>query len=318
MNIVVWIERMGNNDLDLLSPAAKVLEELYGKVQLLCFVASENIPAKNSPTINKNKLKKLQKWPYDLVLVTGKDTDFEKVIEEAGAAGLKTNRFVPDHVILLPGFTLEKYKQLRRSKLSIFSMNDFGSLIYQNFSLPILSPTIDMHTSETDFIKFLQNPKENVNNNNLVENTENVNSNDLVGNSIEDVLNFINDLSNSLSKRVYQMGGIEWEMNEHSDFETVVNQQWIERARKINWDNLLIAMHTESPEILAEFDKLPFAKKVCFVPFETNLDSGYFVNFHQISGIPDLGSAVNGIASGVLPLFDMWDMLLYGKKTPLT
>ena len=77
-----------------------------------------------------------------------------------------------------------------------------------------------------------------------------------------------------------------------------------------------MTMYTENPEILAEFDKLPFSKKVCFVPFKTDVESGYYLDLAKFNGL-DLGQAVNSVAKGEINSYDLWDMLLYGKKTPL-
>ena len=74
-------------------------------------------------------------------------------------------------------------------------------------------------------------------------------------------------------------------------------------------------MFTESPEVLAEFDKLPFSKKICFVNFESDLDSAYFLDNKKYN--EPLWRMSNLTALGAVNFYDMWDMLLYGKKTPL-
>ena len=249
--------------------------------------------------LDREDLKDLE---FDLILLVGDsprgESFFASVLHEADALGIDKNKIISDRVVLVPNFTLEKYKKLRHSKLSILSMNCFGGFLYHRFGLPFLSPTINMFSEEREMLDFLKNPIENVNS-----------EPEFIGTDFENNLKF--------DFPIYKIGDGVWNMNHYNDFD-FAKQKWIERSKRINWFNLLVVAYTENYKFLAEFDKLPFAKKVCFVPFETNLDSGYFVNFNQISGIPDLGSAVNGIASGVLPLFDMWDMLLYGKKTPLT
>ena len=64
-----------------------------------------------------------------------------------------------------------------------------------------------------------------------------------------------------------------------------------------------------------KFDKLPYAKKVCFVPFETELDSGFYIEPEIVRG-REFWQPVNETSSGLMN-YDLWDMLLYGKKTPL-
>ena len=243
---------------------------------------------------------------FDLILVTGEDVNvlrtgkqslFVAVLKEAAALGIDTEKIVLDRVVLVPNFTLEKYVRLRRSALSILSVNCFGGMLYHRFGLPFLSPTINMFTSDEGFLKFLQDPMRNVKAELKLVRTE-----------------FNADLN--INYPVFKIGESEWDMNHYAD-ENFAVRKWYERGFRINWFNLLVAMHTENPEILAEFDKLPFAKKVCFVPFETNLDSGFYVNRANYNN-DALWRLVNGIASGGIACYDMWDMLLYGKKTPLT
>lgn len=75
-------------------------------------------------------------------------------------------------------------------------------------------------------------------------------------------------------------------------------------------------MYTENPEVLNKFDKLPYNKKVCFVPFKSDLESAFYIDAEKYSDEP-FGHLVNLSATGALNFYDMWDMLLYGKKTPL-
>ena len=74
-------------------------------------------------------------------------------------------------------------------------------------------------------------------------------------------------------------------------------------------------MHTSSPAVLERFDCLPYAKKVCFVPFETELESGFYVDPKYCGG--NLLHASEGIITGEVAAYDVWDLLLYGKKTPI-
>lgn len=73
-------------------------------------------------------------------------------------------------------------------------------------------------------------------------------------------------------------------------------------------------MHTENPEVLAEFDKLPYAKKICFVPFETDIESGFYVKPYYVGG-HSFEDAVNKIAVSQTVCFNLWDILTVAKKT---
>ena len=246
------------------------------------------------PTIAKEDLKNLD---YDLILVTGQNISLVPILKEAESLGIDEDKIVLDSVVCVPNFTLEKYNKLRHSKLSILSLNCFGGFCYHRFGLPFLSPTINMFTSDTDFIKFLKNPMQNV----------------------KAEIKYIRTAKNetlNIDYPVYKIGEVEWEMSHYGDA-NLAYRKWVERSFRINWFNVLAIMYTENPKILAEFDKLPFAKKVCFVPFKSDLYSGFYIDTKKYSDKP-FWQIVNNSAIGNITIkYDIWDILLYGKKTPL-
>lgn len=244
----------------------------------------------------------LKSMEFDLILVTGEDVNvlrsgrqslFVSVAKEADALGIDADKILLDRVVCVPFFTLEKYKKLRHSALSILSMNCWGGLVYHRFGMPFLSPMINMFTSDEDFLKFLRDPMKNAKAKLKLVKTE-----------FNPALN--------INYPVFRIGDSQWNFNHYADKDLAI-RKWNERCLRINWYNLLITMYTEKPEILAEFDKLPFAKKVCFVPFETDLDSGFHVDTKGRA----LWQVVIATANGGAAYYDIWDMLLYGKKTPV-
>ena len=78
-----------------------------------------------------------------------------------------------------------------------------------------------------------------------------------------------------------------------------------------------MTMYTESEEILEEFDAFPYDKKVCFVPFKSDLDSAWHINPDIRKDLKTFTRIVNYFGMGEPFYYDPFDMLLYGKKTPL-
>jgi len=310
MKIVVWLDNPGGGDFaSSLNQSLEILKNLYGEIKIVGGIIPEEVKTTGIAFLDKEDLKILD---FDLILVadnnpggeaffTGNDSKresfFTSVLHEAEELNIDTDKIIADRIILVPNFTLEKYKKLRRSKLSILSMNCWGGLTYHRFGLPFLSPTINMFTDEQSFLKFLKNPVENVKS-----------ELELVDTKFNEEL--------GIEYPVFKIGEVEWNMNHYGDFE-MAKRKWFERSQRINWFNTFVTMYTESYKVLAEFDKLPFAKKVCFVPFDTDLDSGFYLDTAQLQN-PELWRVVNGIAEGRIVAYDMWDMLLYGKKTLLT
>ncbi len=267
------------------------------------FIAPLGIDLNEVDRISKDDLKNLD---YDLILITGAEdsvlltnnsSDFVKVLKELATLGVDSDKIIFDRTVCVPLFTLEKYKKLLHSRLSILSINCFGGLCYHRFGLPFLSPTINMLTSEEDFIKFLKDPIQNV----------------------EAKIKYVETKRNerlNIDYPVYKIGDTVWEMN-HYDDANIALRKWCERSLRINWFNVMVVMHTKSPEILAEFDKLPYAKKVCFVPFKSDLDSAYYINATEYIDGDEFWKIANAMGDGNANEYDMWDMLLYGKKTPL-
>jgi uncharacterized protein (DUF1919 family) len=63
--------------------------------------------------------------------------------------------------------------------------------------------------------------------------------------------------------------------NHDTDSEAAA-EKWNRRRKKINYDNILIEMSTEDPDIMERFLALPqYEKKICFVPFETDKENAY-------------------------------------------
>ena len=294
MRVVIWFQ---SPHFQVLSFALGVLNRRYGSTSVLGLT---NVP----PAVNmKNKVfgaaiekSDLTSIEYDIIIVSGQDTSLPPVLAEALMLGIDTDKIVLDRTVCIPGFSLEKYQKLRRSRLSILSQNCWGGLIYHSFGLQFLSPTINLYAPDRDFLKMLNDPRLH----------------------LDSELRFYGTNFDDDSKRDYPimtLGSSKLHMI-HYDDEISARRKWEDRRLRINWYNLLVMMYTEKSEVLAEFDRLPFGKKVCFVPFESDLDSAFYIppelvrrrNFYE---------AVNDLASNKIFCFDLWDMLFYGLRTPL-
>ena len=293
MNVVIWVQydTIATQDKataqTFLRPAIAALDKPRGSMNLVGVVESVPMPINRLNTINKRDLVNLD---YDLILVTGHDVDLTPIIAEAKELGIDADKFVLDRTVCLPGFTLEKYAALRKSNLSILSMGWWAGIAYHKLGLPELSPTIGMYTSEEHFMNFLPEARWHLKKDLHFERTE-----------------YNADLG--LSYPIFWLDGTQWFMNSYTNDADAL-ELWNARKDKINWSNVLVTMHTSSPAVLERFDCLPYAKKACFVPFETELESGFYIN--PADG--NLLHAAEGILSGEVQAYDVWDLLLYGKK----
>ena len=219
-----------------------------------------------------------------------------KIARAARQLHLPEEKLLGDWIVCIPGFALEKYRKLQRSRLSIFSMNCFGGMLSHTLGLPFLSPFVNLWLSEKNFIDLLRAPRTFMEKNFLFKEM-----------ARQPDLNF--------DYPVVALDDIVIYMNHYRSFDAAV-EKWNERKQRINWENIFVTMYTSDEKILQEFDALPYDKKVCFVPFKSDLNSAWFINPAIKHGL-EFWNIVNQFGKGNLFCYDPFDMLLYGKKIQL-
>ena len=292
--IIIWFV---SNDRSFIKTAINILESQHNGVGVLGVTSTQKTSFDDLPFIPLNEISMNSDW-YDIILVAGgKKLGMTEVVKFANALKLDTEKLLGDWIVCIPGFTLQKYRQLQHSQLSIFAQNCFGSVISNTLGLPFRSPFVNMFVVEDEYIRFLRSPRI----------------------YMEEKLVFRGvsyDENTKINYPIFIMGNIFLHMNHYPDFNEAV-AKWNERKPRINWYNLFVMANTEKPEILEEFNKLPFGKKVCFVPFKSDLDSAWYINPEIRKDLNQLWQFVIGFSLGKPFYYDPFDMLLYGKKTQL-
>lgn len=267
--------------------ALKILEQQHDGIEIVGEAVNEEIA-------------KVDWGDYDVLLVAGtkvKGIRFSEVMKDAAQLNLPEEKMLGDWIVCLPGFTLEKYRLLQRSNLSIISRSCFGGLISNLLGLQFLSPFVNLWMNPKDFICFLRHPHD----------------------YMEEELIFKEKKyreSYGFDIATFTCGNVSIVMEHYCDFNEAVDL-WNERKKRINWNNLLVVTITEDPEILREFDALPYEKKICFVSFKSDLDSAWYINPETRKDTKKLWDIVHLSVLGMKLYYDPFDMLLYGKKTPL-
>ena len=295
--ILLWI--VGNQlpyvskALDILSHQLQGIEVVGAACTRKPKIVYNSVPV---PIVAEHEIPSVN---HDVLLVAGGDgiplVQLIRFIKELKG---DASKLLLDRLPCIPGFTLEKYRKLQKSRLSIFSLNCFGGIISHTLGLPFLTPFINMFfESEQEYIRFLRNPRVYREERLELERTE-----------LDEPLN--------ITYPVYRLGNVLIHMNHYPDFDKAV-QKWRERKEKINWYNLCAIMYTDSPEILQQFDELPYGKKICFVSFPSRLDSAFYIDTSLDENRP-LWDVVNRYGFGAhCYYYDPFDLLLYGKKTQL-
>jgi len=292
LKILLWIV---SNDGRFFQDAMITLESQHNEINVVGLTVNNEIGfvmnGKDVPFIPQDEVD----WEkIDVLLVIGaRQFGMSQITQAARQLKLPEEKLLGDWIACIPGFTLEKYRRLQNSFLSILAMNCFGGILSNTLGLPFHSPIINMFFDEKDYLRFLHKPRAYMEEKLIFKEK-----------------NFEPTLK--INYPVVKMGDISLYMNHYPDFDEAV-KIWERRKARINWKNLFVTMYTEHEDILQEFDALPYEKKACFVPFKSNLDSAWYI----ITKDNPLWRVVNSFGFGTPFFYDPFDMLLYGKKTPL-
>ena len=301
---------VSGKDIHNLEPALQKLASLYSEDEIQVVgstgISTINIGKPDVPFIATNDLAKHE---FDLVLVTGGSVDingpapnvhFGDVLSQLKRLGVPEDKIILDRTLCIPLFTFDKYKKLKASRPTIFSQNCFGGVVYHRFGLPFYSPTINMSIDNRSMMNFLSDPKK----------------------YIDSELQFLQNYGPNGGYPIFSLCKDWFSHFNHygklgADF---AKAKWNERKQRINWNNVIAFVNTGNPKILDEFDELPFAKKFCFVSFPSDKKSAVYLDPAldpaPNGGTRSIGDLVNRFGLGYNNYnYDLWDMLLYGKKS---
>ena len=164
--------------------------------------------------------------------------------------------------------------------------------------LSFRSPFVNLFLNDDDFLKFLRAPH--------IYLEEEPHFEKLTSKSVEAPDGY----------PLLSLGNIYLNMEHYKEVDDAI-AKWNERKHRINWYNLLVIFPTENEKILEQFDALPYGKKVCFVPFKSDLDSAWYMSTKIDTVAKSFYDVINRFGWGYFIYYDLFDMLLYGKKTPL-
>lgn len=231
---------------------------------------------------------------FDIVIVMAEDNLFITIEKEIVKIGID-KKIISYKVLTLPKIDLKKYMEILNDNVTIFANNCWGGLVYHRLGLEFLSPLVNMFFSEEDYLKFLSNPRKYINAKISYEKEY-----------------FVEETQKSFP--VCKCDDIFLYFNHSESFEEA-NSTWERRKKRINWDNIFVMMYTENKDIALSFSKIPYSKKVCFVPFETDMDSLFSLNFSRNKDLSqlDFWQIVNGSVNGIFECYDLIELLYSGK-----
>lgn len=226
-------------------------------------------------------------------IVVASERYFGEIVEEAESLGFDRERILPIKIFAIPYFDFGEYVKLLHSQITIFSNFCWGGLAYNVLGMKFRTPLINMFFgSDEDYLKLLSFPKD----------------------YFEMKLEFDRWEWEYNLKRMYpvcKLGDISLHFNHYITMEEV-ETKWYDRVTRINYDNVFAMMATEDSVILERFSNLPYQKKICFVPFESNCHCAGNLKFVDKKPELSFGACVSGTLSGEFNDYNLISMLNSG------
>ena len=167
------------------------------------------------------------------------------------------------------------------NSLNIISNNCWGGHVYRYFGLSYSSPTVGMYLYTPEYIRFLKNIKHYLSLElKFIPVEESRYKDILVAKQI-------------LSSPIGVLDDVEIVfLHYHSEEEA--KEKWNRRKQRLNLDNLIVKMSEQNlctPELLKEFDALPYKRKFVFVHKDYGLKSQIickeFAKSHEVTNDTD-------------------------------
>lgn len=165
-------------------------------------------------------------------------------------------------------FSKIRYFFIKNKEISIISNNCWGGFMYQRYNLKYNSPFIGLFIYAPDYIKLLKNLEENLK---LQLQFIKAEESKYIDNT-------------ALNKTKYPIGllGEDIEIHFlHYKTKEEAEEKWQKRLKRIDFQNLLVKFSDRdlcNKELIYEFDKLNYEKKICLTSREYNeLKSVYFI-----------------------------------------
>lgn len=230
---------------------------------------------------------------FDIVIIMSERITYNSIYKDIINKGFKDEQIVFCELLGYSWFDFNKYIKLKKSDLTIFANNCWGGLTYNLLNLQFKSPFINMHILEKDYLKIIERPKHYI-------------SQELI---------FGYEGYDSVLKRKYPVcfcDDVELHCNHYENFD-FARACWERRKKRINWDNILVMLLTESERTINEFIQLPYDKKICFTSKQISTPSVCEIKFKNKIPETPLWKIVNIFARQNLCYYNVLDLLLEGK-----
>lgn len=264
------------------------LQELLGKIKVIG-IGTPDIYAKNMDGYPVTSIENILNQNWDYLLVAGQEQNFAEIKKLLVSVGVEEDRIFSIKIFSLPMFDFEQYVKFINEKVSIVSNHCWGGFTYHSLKAEFLSPFINMFIPQEDYIRLLE---------------------DFDDYMKEEIKYYKNEYEPNLQSEypVALLGDVELHFNHYKSFEEA-KEKWDQRKQRINRNNLFVEMQTENEELAKRFNKLPYNKKIVFVPFETQLESAVSLKKMNENYTGAFYASVNYLAMGRQTFYNVLNLL---------
>lgn len=218
-------------------------EVAKGNMKIKAITLNEEGIMSHLDGISLIKIEEILSYEFDYLIDMNQE-DHQTVLRILELLQISLDKVIPARVFLHPAFDLQRWVQVKESRVSLISNNCWGGYTYHSMGLKFDSPFINMFLREENYLK-------------LLENFEHY---------MQCPILLVEQCYEANLKRNYPVMGLEdvrLHFNHYTDAESAA-VTWNKRKSRLNYDNLLVEMLIKTPEALERFLKLPFRHKIGF------------------------------------------------------
>lgn len=167
-------------------------------------------------------VEEIQHIEYDLLIIMNKNNYKEIVQDAVSKHHIPREKIISYKILQIPKLNIEKYIELKKSRISIISNNCWGGIAYHTLGLEVLSPFKNLFVLDHDYIRLLGNLQHYL-------------ACDL------QFYKFRTDVHSQEQYPVFYLDDIQIHCNHDNDIDTAI-EKWSRRRAKINWDNLGLSL----------------------------------------------------------------------------
>lgn len=134
------------------------VELLKGNMHIVAVILNEFHLFQKIDGIDVVGMERIHSLEYDYIINMNQTASAE-VTRILQLLQIPQENVIPARVFTLPYFDLQRWVQVKESKISIISSHYWGGFAYNSLGLPFRSPLINMFFDNKDFFKMLEDIK---------------------------------------------------------------------------------------------------------------------------------------------------------------